>query len=75
MQYKYTDYLPDQSGKLIRRPMLGVVIFGPKGSMKEFGLVDSGADRTLINIQIAKELGIDLTHTRKSFMHGIVWGK
>ena len=75
MRYEYTNYLPGGTGKLIRRPMVGITIFGPSGSLRDFALVDSGADRTLFNIQVAQTLGIDLSHARKSFMHGIVGGK
>lgn len=35
------------------------------------GLVDSGADLTLVNIQYAKELGLDIAKLKEKSMRGI----
>ncbi len=72
MQYKYTDYLPDETGKLIRRPMIEITIFGPKSTHKELALLDSGADRTLLSMEVANFLGIDLSNARISSTRGII---
>lgn len=71
MQYKYTDYLPDERGKLVRRSMIEVTIHGPNGPHKELALLDSGCDRTLLNAEIASIIGIDLSKARKA---GLVRG-
>ncbi len=75
MQYKYTDYLPDETGKLVRRPMIEITIFGPKGTHKELALLDSGADRTLLSMEVARFLGIDLVNARNGFTRGITGGE
>jgi len=72
MKYQYTSYLPDDvSGKFIRRPLVAVEIYGPKETLKDLALIDSGADRTLMNIEVAKELGIDLSRAKKSVVTGV----
>ncbi|MDP1688728.1 MAG: hypothetical protein Q8L47_01180 [bacterium] len=72
MKYQYISYLPeDITGKFIRRPMVVVDIFGPKGKHRELALIDSGADRTLINIEIASVLGIDLSRAKRGVVTGV----
>ena len=44
--------------------MLEVEIYGPNGSHKQLALVDSGADRSLFHIEIAKVLSIDLSQSK-----------
>ena len=74
MQYKYTDYLPGATGKLIRRPMIEITIFGPKGTHKELALLDSGSDQTLLSMEVANFLEIDLSNARIGSTRGIVGG-
>ncbi|MEK7629238.1 MAG: aspartyl protease family protein [Patescibacteria group bacterium] len=71
MKYEYTTYLPAGNNKFIKRSMLEVEIYGPNGSHKQLALVDSGADRSLFHIEIAKVLGIDLSQSKKSVVTGI----
>lgn len=72
MKYQYTSYLPDNfTGKFIRRPMIVVDIFGPKSIHRELALIDSGADRTVMHVEIAKVLGIDLSKAKRSIVTGI----
>ncbi len=71
MKYKYTTYLPDDRGKFIKRPMVEIDIFGPKGNLKQLALLDSGADRSVFNLEIAKYLGVDLSKNKISEITGI----
>ncbi|MBI3273619.1 MAG: hypothetical protein HYZ69_00590 [Candidatus Colwellbacteria bacterium] len=71
MKYDYTTYLPGDNGTFIRRPMVEVEIVGPKGKHKELTLVDSGADRSLFNKEIASIIGIDLSHAAQRNVMGI----
>lgn len=40
-------------------------------SLKELALIDSGADRTLMNVEIAKALRIDLSKAKRSAVTGV----
>lgn len=74
MKYSYTSYPPDEIGKFVKRPMIEITIFEPNGTHKELALLDSGADRTLLNMEIARYLKIDLSRAHKGKMNGIVGG-
>lgn len=71
MKFDYTSCAIDYRGRVIKRPMVELEIFGPKGSHKELALLDSGADYTLLNIEIAKLLHIDLSKARKQEISGV----
>ncbi|MBI4118761.1 MAG: hypothetical protein HY452_00680 [Parcubacteria group bacterium] len=72
MKYEYTTYLPTGNNKFIKRSMIEIEIYGPNGSKhKQLALVDSGADRSLFNIEIAHVLQIDLSHGKRSGITGI----
>jgi hypothetical protein len=62
MKYSYRAAVPEQPGPLLYRPIVEVELFGMKGSLREVALIDSGADRSMLNKDIAEILGIDLTH-------------
>jgi hypothetical protein len=62
MKYSYRAAVPKQPGPLLYRPIVEVELFGMKGSLREIALIDSGADRSMLNKDIAEILGIDLTH-------------
>ena len=62
MKYPYPAAVPEQPGPLLYRPIVEVELFGTKGSLRELALIDSGADRSMLNKDIAEILGIDLTH-------------
>ena len=51
--------------------MIEVEIFGPEGSQKFNALIDSGADASLFNVQVAELLGFDLANARKENFTGI----
>jgi hypothetical protein len=62
VKYLYRAAVPEQPGPLRYRPIVEVELFGTKGSLRELALIDSGADRSMLNKDIAEILGIDLTH-------------
>jgi hypothetical protein len=68
MKYHYRAAIPEQAGPFLYRPMVEVEIMGPKGRLRELALIDSGADRSMLNKDIADIVGIDLTQatTRKA---------
>jgi hypothetical protein len=73
MKYSYVTFLPGVHSKenIIKRPMIEIEIFGPKGSHKQFALIDSGADRSLFNMEIAKVIGLDLSNGGEYGVTGI----
>ncbi|MEK9174927.1 MAG: hypothetical protein AAB725_03075 [Patescibacteria group bacterium] len=71
MKYDYTTYLPAENGKFIKRSMIEIEIYGPNGAHKQLALVDSGADKSLFHIEIAKVLGISLSQGKKYVVTGI----
>jgi hypothetical protein len=68
MKYHYRAAVPAQAGPLLYRPIVEIEIVGPKGKLRELALIDSGADRSMLNKDIADIVGIDLTQatTRKA---------
>lgn len=52
--------------------MIEITMFGPKGAHKELALLDSGCDRTLLNLEIANILGVDLSKARRGSVRGIL---
>ena len=73
MKYDYlTVSGQDYRKKFIKRPMVEIEIFGPKESYTILALIDSGADRSLFNIEIAKALGINLEEAHKDIVLGIL---
>lgn len=73
MKFKYTSTLTsDTKGHLLKRPVLKLELTTTGGrKIYPIGLVDSGADLTLVNIQYAKELGIDVSALKEKSMRGI----
>jgi hypothetical protein len=50
--------------KIMPRPLLPVQITGPSGSRLRDGLLDTGADETILDPSVAGQIGVDLTwHT------------
>jgi len=72
MKYRYTSfYPPDRTFKWIKKPIISIEVFGPNGS-KEFGaLLDSGADCSLFNTEIAEVLNINLSNAKPVKFTGI----
>jgi len=72
MKYQYAPvYNPDTKQKLKKRPVVEIELFGKTSTVKTLALIDSGADRSLFNIQFAKEVGIDFTNAREEGFIGI----
>lgn len=72
MKYKYTSFFPpDRTLKWIKRPMILIEVFGPNGSNKFSALIDSGADCSLFNVEIAEMLDLDLSKGRSVDFAGI----
>lgn len=73
MKFKYTpSFALDTQGRFTKRPMLKLelkTIDGEKLNLS--GLIDSGADQTMVNISYAKKLGIDLSEATPRTMGGI----
>ncbi len=73
MKYQYTAVADPRNPQYAwhRRPILTLEVFGPSSSFKITGLVDSGADMTLMDSGIATVLGLDLTKAKKQTTFGI----
>ena len=72
MKYRYTSFFPpDRTLKFIKKSIVSIEVFGPKDSKNFDALVDSGADCSLFNIQVAEVLGIDLSKARPARFTGI----
>ncbi len=72
MKYRYTSFFPpDRTLKFIKKSIVSIEVFGPKDSKNFDALVDSGADCSLFNIQVAEVLGIDLSNARPARFTGI----
>ena len=51
---------------VIYRPMVPVHVIGPKGESAVLGLVDTGADETLLPAFLIDPLGLDIDRTAKA---------
>lgn len=76
MKFKYSGTLAlDSQGRMTKRPMLKLELTLKDGrKVYPSGLIDSGADQTMVNIAYAKELGIDLSNAKPRPMNGIASG-
>ena len=71
MKYNYTSFYIENRSKAIKRPMISIEVFGSDESKKFDALIDSGADVSLFNLEIAEVLGIDLTNAPPAKFTGI----
>jgi len=72
MKFKYTTTMtPDTKGRLVKRPLIELEIMGKEKNAKAFGLIDSGADTTLINIEYAKRIDLSLDSRKTKSYIGI----
>jgi hypothetical protein len=78
MKFKYSvastrsGTLTDSRGKMVKRPVLWLVLTGKDGEKIDVpAIIDSGADTTTLNIQYAKFLGLDLDSTKQRDIMGI----
>jgi hypothetical protein len=61
VKFKYTQSLAtDSKGHFLSRPLLEVELLGPERNVTVLGLLDSGADMSLMNVRYAHVLGIAL---------------
>lgn len=75
MKFPYLKLPSVQTGlKWVSRPYIPIKLIGPKISWEGYTLIDSGADRSLVNIQIAQSLGLDLTNSPSENFGGIEGG-
>ena len=72
MKYKYTPaWPPPEHSKWVKRPIVSIEISGLGPNKKFLGLIDSGADCSLFNIEIAEILKIDLSKAKEINLTGI----
>jgi hypothetical protein len=72
MKYRYTSFFPpEKTLKWVKRPLIKTEIFGPKESRTFDALIDSGADCSLFNVEIAELLEIDLSRAKQRKFTGI----
>lgn len=75
MKFPYLK-LPFSDPKLkwVSRPYIPIRLIGPRGVWEGYGLIDSGADRCLFNIQIAEKIGLNLKGGKIQDFGGIEGG-
>jgi hypothetical protein len=78
MKFKYSiastksGTLTDSSGRIVKRPVLWLVLTGKNGDKIDVpAVIDSGADTTTLNIQYADFLGIKLDTDKQRNIMGI----
>ncbi len=71
MKYNYTSFYIENRPKAIKRPMIEIEVFSKDDSKKFDALIDSGADLSLFNLEIAEALDVDLTNSKPSNFTGI----
>ena len=72
MKYRYTSFFPpEKTLKWVKRPLIRIEVFGPKEKRVFDALVDSGADCSLFNLEIAELLEIDLSKAKERKFTGI----
>jgi len=61
----------DPRKKWVSRPMIQVTLFGPRGSVAVWALIDSGADKCLFHSALGKEIGLNIEKGKKEGFSGI----
>lgn len=63
----------DSRGKMVKRPMLELELLDKDGKklFGSLGLIDSGADTTMLNMQYALALGVDFANVSDKKVRGI----
>ena len=64
----------DPTLKWVSRPYIPIRLIGPNGFWEGYGLIDSGADRSLFNLEIVEKIGLDLTDSKFENFGGIEGG-
>jgi predicted aspartyl protease len=65
----------DPTKKWLSRPLIPVIIFGPKSNIEVLALIDSGADICLFNEQIGREIGLEIEKGKTEAFMGIEGGR
>lgn len=61
MKFRYLKFpSTDPKRKWVSRPLIPISIQGPRGKWEGYGLIDSGADRSLFHFEIGKMIGLDV---------------
>ncbi|TSC84504.1 MAG: hypothetical protein G01um101417_169 [Parcubacteria group bacterium Gr01-1014_17] len=70
MKFEYTSVFgTNAKGRLIKRPLVELELIGKRKNLKALGLLDSGADTTMMNLEYAKALDISLdTEKQKEYI-------
>ncbi len=72
MKFQYTATTSTNTkGKLTKRPIIELELIGKTENVNVLGLIDSGADTTMMNIDYAKVLGVDLEKAKRKEFVGI----
>jgi hypothetical protein len=72
MKFQYTTSASTNTkGKLTKRPIVELELVGNGETLQALGLIDSGADTTMMNLQYAQVLGINLENAQKKEFLGI----
>jgi len=72
MKFRYLKFpSADPTKKWVSRPLIPIQIQGPKGKWEGYALIDSGADRSLFNFEIAKIIGLDIFNKQIEYFGGI----
>ncbi len=82
MKFKYATAgtlhgaLLDSRGKMVKRPILSLILKGKNGETFEApAVIDSGADTTTLNLQYAEALGLSLDKEKQKDIIGIGNGR
>ena len=71
MKYDYLRIPPDDDEPWIRRPVLSVVITGPRRAIEGLALIDSGADWSLFSLELGEAVGPDFENAKRKTVEGI----
>lgn len=72
MKFEYTSVFGTNSkGRMLKRPLLELELIGKGRVLQALGLIDSGADTSMMHVQYARALGIELDEERKKDFIGI----
>lgn len=75
MKFPYFKFpSSDPKRKWVSRPLIPISLIGPRDTCKGYALVDSGADRSLFNMEIAEKIGLDFKNTLTENFSGIEGG-
>lgn len=71
MTFKFTSLISQDGKYRFIRPLIPVVLAGPKGSFEIDALLDTGADRSLFSKDLGDALGLDFSKAKAEPFGGI----